>query len=49
LLLVGLIDCLGGVAGDLPHLVDDYFPGQLRGQAVGDHPFNAAVCGNQLE
>ena len=93
MLLVGLIDCLGGVAGKLAqrypsqvttgevvalglrlaalallrarelleaavkslhlpahlHGVDDHFPRQVRGQVIGEHPFNAAVCGNQFE
>ena len=29
--------------------VDDYFPRHMRGQVIDDHPFNAAVWGNQLE
>lgn len=31
------------------HRIIDHFPAQMRKQAVGYHPFNAAVRGNQLE
>ena len=31
------------------HGGDDHFPRQVCPQVVGNHPFNVAVCGHQLE